>query len=878
MHNLHDESTVLGGDDSATPLNQALALAGALTGAELVALDTGVSLTRWGQGDLPSRLPLIKAQVRVLDATSDPRFLSESLITQHGVRSLVAVPIQRTPGASQGTLWLLSHQPNRSFELKALEQLVAVISGLLAPATDEMQLYSWVATLPTAAVCVMGEMLIANSDACTLTGYGNELSTFHGWTEALYGERAAELRAQYAADQAQGFLDVRTLPIRRKDGTDRLLEFNCTSVGGAELWLLTDVTERVASQERFRLLFEQSSTAHLLFDEQGIVDCNPASVALLGYSDRVDLLQRRPRDLSPDMQPDGQPSEEKGQQMKRIAYQTGMHRFDWEHRRADGSPLMVEVTLTPLTLGPRRVLLAEWHDITERLRYQEGLENARDSALKFARAKADFLATMSHEIRTPMNGVIGMTHLLLDTPLTSAQRDCVDTIRACGEGLLALINDILDFSRIDAGKVALERIDFSVQDLLEDALAVVASSAYEKGLQLSVRLGEDVPDRVFGDPTRVRQVLLNLLSNAVKFTTSGEVTVGIESARTDDFGRRLLTLSVSDTGPGIAQEALPRLFTAFSQEDTSTTRRFGGSGLGLAICKRLVSLMGGQLEVVTSPRGSQFTVTLTLDDAGSDDVPPDLRGRTVLVVDTHPVSRHLLTRLIERTGARALAAADVPSALSQLASSELVLVDHALEAFGLEQLVAGRRVVMVTPMVGSNAPSEIALTLPKPIRRRQLFSVLERALSPSGLLAAEGLTAPKQKFAGVRVLVAEDNAVNQRVIRGLLERLGCAVMIVDNGARALDALSQATVDLVLMDCQMPELDGLEATRRLRARETGARLAVVALTAGVMAGDKERCLEAGMDDFLAKPVRLDELERALRTWCAASRSRAAVSAA
>ena len=380
---------------------------------------------------------------------------------------------------------------------------------------------------------------------------------------------------------------------------------------------------------------------------------------------------------------------------------------------------------------------------------------------------------------------------------------------------------------------------------------------------------------MFGDPTRMRQVLLNMLSNAVKFTTTGEVTVGLESTSIDDLGRRVLTISVSDTGPGIAAEALPRLFTAFSQEDTSTTRRFGGSGLGLAICKRLVTLMGGMIDVSTSPQGSVFTVTLTLDDAGSDAAPPNLSGRSVLVIDPSPARRETLARLIGRTGAHAITASDLSAASDLINHTDVVLVDSALEGTALAQVAAGRRVVMVTSLVGSPATIETTLTLPKPIRRRQLYSVLERALAPSGPLGAPGPTPPVQKFTGLRVLVAEDNLVNQRVIRGLLERLGCAVMIAENGARALEALTHhLPVDLVLMDCQMPELDGLEATRRLRRSETGSRMPVIALTAGVMEGDKERCLSAGMDDFLAKPVRLDELERALSTWAAAGGRRTA----
>ncbi|MCA2980767.1 MAG: response regulator [Myxococcaceae bacterium] len=816
-------------------------------------------------------LPVLKTPLLVRDVLSDGHFSSHPVVTRLGARAVVGMPVQA--GAHRpvvGTLWALSTAPEAFGEARVelLRQTAAVVGELLSPSTTEHELFQLVMSLPTAAVAVVGQQLKLNAHAAAITGYtGAELPTLDRWFEALFRDDAAVVRELYEADRKTGFLDARIAPITRKDGWERLVQVHATAVGEGELWMLTDITERVASQERFRLLFEQSSTPHLLLDATGIVDCNPAAVALLGYRSKSDLLRLQPRDLSPERQPDGRRSHEKAVEMERLAFEQGSHRYDWVHQTAAGVQVPVEVTLTPQTFGAQRVLLVEWHDLTERVHYEEGLKRARDSAMEYARAKSDFLAVMSHEIRTPMNGVIGLTRLLLDTSLSTQQREYVDGLRACGEGLLALINDILDFSRLEAGKVTLEQIPLSLRDLVDEAVSVVADAAEGKALSLVVVADASAPDRVLGDPTRLRQVLLNLLSNAVKFTERGGVEVRLSSARADDKGRPVVTLAVKDSGIGIAPSAVPRLFSSFSQEDSSTTRRFGGSGLGLAICKRLVGLMGGDIGVETGDTGTTFFVTVAFDEAPAASGLLALTGRRVVVVAPPSVSRLSLEQLLTAAGARVETADSELQAKARCEAAEVVLVDdeaHGAAARAMAaRLVAPHRTVgvLTSPRTPASEFPPGCFRLARPLRRRQVLDALARALVLPVPQRVEVKPAEPAPFPGLRVLVAEDNPINQRVIRGLLGKLGCTVQVAENGQEALDVLAGQAFDVVFMDCQMPVLDGFETTRQLRARH-GPTLPVIALTAGTMGGDKERCFEAGMTDFLAKPVRPEDLLRML----------------
>ncbi len=563
----------------------------------------------------------------------------------------------------------------------------------------------------------------------------------------------------------------------------------------------------------------------------------------------------------------------------------------------DGSEVPVKITGAPLSLnGEWQGSVAVFSDMREERRLQQHLLDAKNAAEDATRLKGDFLSTMSHEIRTPLNGVIGMTELLLDTPLDNEQTEFANTIKTSADALMAIIDDILDFSKIEAGRLVLERADFSLRHVTECSLDVLAARAQEKGLTLASFIVPELPDHLNGDPTRIRQILLNFLSNAIKFTERGEVVANVhgDAGAPADARRTVVKIAVRDCGIGLSQATIAGLFQPFSQADSSTTRKYGGTGLGLSICKRLVEAMGGAIGVDSvRGEGSTFWVKIPLDVAQEKRARPTpdpvLLGRRVLILDGDAGRGAIWYSYFEAWQMQCETVANLAELRQRLTQLEgqgqppdALLLAAPLADAPLREAVAALRGQGRWPVVCCLARPDrdmksalVALgvgVVQPPLKQSTLSAALTSVLGTAQVTpkrrvsdAAERIESGRPVATGHRLLLAEDNPVNQRVAVHMLNKLGYSVDVVDNGALAVAAVAEGNYALVLMDCQMPEMDGFAATVAIRRAETTHHLPIVAMTANAMQGDREQCLAAGMDDYVAKPIDVARLSVLLAEW-------------
>jgi len=747
-----------------------------------------------------------------------------------------------------------------------------------------------------------GRFLQVNSVLCRIVGYSEQGLLTKSWMELSHPDdldRSQDVEKQLrqglfpSVEFEKRYLHKQghAIPVRVQISLVR------SAQGGSARFIthVEDITESSrakealeASEERYRMLFARNLAGFLRTTMAGqVLECNLATALMLGCESPADLIGTSLLDFHYSI-----PARE--ELVQTLKEQKALTNFEWRFRRRDGQPVWVFGNLSFVENEQEGgVLEATLLNITDRKQAEEQLREAKDVAEQANRAKTSFLANMSHEIRTPMNGILGMAGLLLDGNLDPRQKKRAETLRDSAEALLDILNDVLDLSKMDAHKFKLERTAFDLRSLVEGVADLTAVKTQEKGVELLCSIEPDVPTGLLGDAGRLRQVLVNLTGNAVKFTAAGEVSIRVRLETAGD--PRVIRFEVSDTGIGIPEDKRSLLFQPFSQIDSSTSRRYGGTGLGLSIVRMLVDLMGGTVGLESGERkGSCFWCTIALERQSTLERPSplSLAGWRILVVDDNRASRSLTMELLAFWKVSAAEAGDADAALELLRGADggpfdAVLVDLEMPGTDGERLGALIRehpeldstaMVLLTPQrLGADAERWSGLGfagyVTKPVKQGDLGTCLASILGYGPAPMRPGARpktsrTSREERARLQLLVVEDNRVNQDVVLGILENLGYRADIVADGHSALRALAEKSYDLVLMDCQLPDLDGYEATRRIRRSVSTVRnrdIPIIATTAHALAGDREKCLDAGMNGYISKPLRPEALEQEIERW-------------
>jgi PAS domain S-box-containing protein len=764
---------------------------------------------------------------------------------------------------------------------------------------------------------VDGKCLYANPKWLEISGLSLQQCLGENWTRALDPEDRPSARRAWAGGVATKRGCSGEAGCHPQENEARWIHYNTAPISSAGtivgyVGTCLDITERKNTE---RLLLQQAAT---LREQASLLNLTFDPITVCDMEDRI-LFWNRGAELMYGWREDEVKGEKHALLLKTerlpawSVIETALLRDGhWEgellhHKRNGGSVVvMSRWALQRDENGNPSAILRINNDISDQKRVEEELQIAAATAAAASRSKSEFLANMSHEIRTPMNGIIGMTQLLLDTPLDARQRDHARTIHASAEALLTIVNDILDFSKIEAGKLAFESLDFDLPEAVEGTLELFAVQAEAKRNEMASIIEATVPRFLRGDPGRLRQVLSNLVSNANKFTEGGQIVIRVQLLERRD-GRAKLRFAVSDTGIGVSPEVQARLFQPFTQADGSTTRRYGGTGLGLAISKQLVGMMRGEVGVNSTGKGSVFWFTVELDaptiapPRGRVDLAP-LRDAAVLIASASALELQWIAEMLETHGVKTFAATSLEDAIrttreTAAAGSPIraIIMDLAMAKSGNGRFPEeiARAGTFPPPVLISLAPvsalpteeesrdAGFSASLAMPARQFVLLDTLAALLAYPGLAGASGEAPVLHALPArhplpqrsLRILVAEDNVINQKVILGLLHKLGYSAHTVANGHEVLEAARQVPFELILMDCQMPEMDGYETTAEIRRQEkeslSGRRLHIVAMTADAMVGSRDRCLEAGMDDYISKPVRLSDVEAALDRYMSAN---------